>query len=381
MNGQPDIEYFRGDWPAQKTYTFAYPPALFRLESGKSLGPVTVAYETYGTLAPDGKNAIYIPHALTGTAHAGTFTDRPEQEQGWWHGLIGPGKVFDTERYFIVCSNVLGGCYGTTGPASLNPDTGVPFAMDFPVITIRDMVRGQKYLLEHLGVKRLVTVAGGSMGGMQALEWAVTFPEMVDSVIAIAASERLTPLAIAYNQAGRKAIMNDAEWCRGNYYGRTYPVGGLALARMIGTITYKSKETFEERFGRKLAGKEHDVYNFFQDFEVERYLNYQGSKLVKRFDANSYLYLTKAMDLHDLSRGYPSPAEVLRRIVGPVLLVGISSDLLYPPGEIRGLAVELRRCGVETDYRELQSTFGHDAFLIEYDQLATHIDEFLKKRA
>jgi homoserine O-acetyltransferase len=377
MVNQSEIEYFRGEWPAQKIFTFANPPNQFRLEGGRSLGPLSVAYETYGTLAPNGKNAIYICHALTGTAHAARLPDRPAQEEGWWEPLIGPGKAFDTDRYFVVCANVLGGCYGTTGPSSLNPDTGTPYAMEFPVITIRDMVRVQKRLLDHLGVKHLKAVAGGSVGGMQALEWAVMYPDYVEAVIPVASSERLTPLAIAYNQACRKAIMNDANWCGGSYYGRTFPAAGLALARMISTITYKSKETFEERFGRKLAGENKDYFNFFQDFEVESYLNYQGFKLVKRFDANAYLYLTKAMDLHDLGRGYDSTLEALRRIESQVLLIGISSDLLFPPGEIRGLAVELRRAGVQTQYREIQSPFGHDAFLIEFDQLDAMIRPFL----
>ena len=204
MTNQPDIEYFRGEWPAQKLVTFGHPPNTLRLESGRSLGPITVAYETYGTLASDGKNAVYICHALTGTAHAASISDRPEQEEGWWDAQIGPGKAFDTDRYFVVCANVLGGCYGTTGPSSLNPETGTPYAMDFPVITIRDMVRVQKRLLDQLGVKKLKAVAGGSVGGMQALEWAVMYPEMVENVLSVAASERLTPLAIAYNQACRK---------------------------------------------------------------------------------------------------------------------------------------------------------------------------------
>ena len=374
MLNKPEIQYFKGQWPAQKTYTFARPPHYFRLESGKYLGPITVAYETYGQLAPDGENGVYIAHALTGTAQAGGHSG---QEKGWWEPLIGPGKVFDTNKYFIVCANVLGGCYGTTGPTSLNEKTGMPYAMDFPVVTIRDMVRVQKHLLDHLGVKHLKIVSGGSLGGMQALEWAVTYPELVDVVIPVAASERLTPLAIAYNQAGRRAIMNDPNWLGGRYYSRTFPVDGLALARMIGTLTYKTNETFEERFGRKLAGRSRDYYNFFQDFEVESYFNYQGQKLVRRFDANSYLYLTKAMDLHDLGRGYPSVLSALRRIKSKVLLIGLSSDLLFPPVEIRGLAVELRRAGVDATYRQLQSTFGHDAFLLEFAQLSQIIGEFL----
>lgn len=378
MLEQPGIEYFRGQWPTEKTVTFGYPPHSFRLESGKTLGPVTVAYETYGQLAPDGKNAIYLCHALTGSAHAAGSGSKAGQEAGWWQELVGAGKAFDTNRYFIVSANVLGGCYGTTGPACLNPDTGIPYAMQFPVVTIRDMVRIQKTLLDHLGVRHLVAVAGGSMGGMQALEWSVCYPDFVSSVIPVGCSERLTPITIAYNQAGRRAIMNDPNWCSGNYYGRTFPASGLALARMIGTITYKSKETFEERFGRKMSGQETDYYNFYQDFEVESYLNYQGNKLVKRFDANAYLYLTKAMDLHDLSRGYSSAAAALRRISGKVMLIGISSDLLFPTQEVRGLAVELRRCGVDVEYKEIQSPFGHDAFLIEFPQLQEMISEFLK---
>ncbi|MBS4021101.1 MAG: homoserine O-acetyltransferase [Dethiobacter sp.] len=369
--------YFRAsDWHAPKTFTFACQPGGFRLESGRALSPVTVAYETYGCLDASGSNAILIAHALTGSALVASSPDA--EEEGWWDGLIGPGKIFDTDRYFIVCANVLGGCYGSTGPASLNPETGRPFGMDFPVVTIRDMVCAQKKLLDYLGVKRLVTVAGGSMGGMQALEWAVVFPGFVSSVISIAASERLTPLAIAYNQAGRRAIMDDPDWRRGDYYDRTFPASGLSLARMIGTITYKSNETFEERFGRKLQGDKSDYYNFFQDFAVESYLSYQGAKLVSRFDPNSYLYLTKAMDLHDLTRGYTSPAAAMGRIRARVLLLGISTDLLYTPQEVRGLAVELRRHGVDASYREIQSPFGHDAFLIEFAQISRLINGFLQ---
>jgi homoserine O-acetyltransferase/O-succinyltransferase len=368
--------YFRAaDWRAAKTFTFSCEPDGFRLESGRILRPVTVAYETYGSLDADGANAVLVAHALTGSARA---AGGPEDgEPGWWDDMVGPGKTFDTRRYFVICANVIGGCYGSTGPASLNPDSGRPYAMDFPVVTIRDMVRVQKKLLEYLGVKRLAVVAGGSMGGMQALEWAVTYPEFIDSVISVAASERLTPLAIAYNQAGRRAIMDDSQWRRGDYYDRTFPAKGLALARMIGTITYKSNETFEERFGRKLSGEKADCYNFFQDFAVESYLSYQGAKLVKRFDANAYLYLTKAMDLHDLSHGYPTTATAMRRIKARVLLVGISSDLLFPPQELRGLSVELRRHGVDCAYSEIQSPFGHDAFLIEFEQVSRIIDGFL----
>lgn len=369
-------DYFRAsDWHAPQTFTFGQESPGFSLESGRMLSPVTLAYETYGRLAPDGKNALLLAHALTGSARAAGPPD--ENGPGWWDALIGSGRLFDTERYFVLCVNVLGSCYGSTGPAALNPPTGRPFGMEFPVITIRDMVRAQKKLLDFLGVKKLVAVAGGSMGGMQALEWAVTYPELVDLAVTIAASERLTPLAIAYNQAARRAIMNDPDWRRGDYYGRTFPADGLALARMVGTITYKSNQAFEERFGRKLSGNQANYYDFFQDFAVESYLSYQGEKLVKRFDANSYLYMTKAMDLHDLACGYSSAAEAFRRIRGRVLLVGISSDLLFPPQEVRGLAVELRRHGVAAEYREIQSPFGHDAFLIEFEQMSGLVKGFL----
>lgn len=366
-------DYFRApDWLAPQTFTF---PAGILLESGQKLAPLTVAYETYGRLAADGGNAILLAHALTGSARAAGLPDGAGP--GWWDALIGPGRLFDTDRYFLVCANIPGSCYGSTGPASLNPQTGRPYGMEFPVVTVRDMVKAQKKLLDFLGVKKLVAAAGGSLGGMQVLEWALTYPELVDLAVTIAASERLTPLAIAYNQAGRRAIMNDPHWRRGDYYGRVFPADGLALARMIGTITYKSNQAFEERFGRKLSGDHADYYDFFQDFAVESYLSYQGEKLVKRFDANSYLYLTKAMDLHDLARGHPSPAAAFRRVRSRILLIGISSDLLFPPREVRGLAVELRRHGVAADYREIQSPFGHDAFLIEFEQMSELVRGFL----
>ncbi|MGI6096755.1 MAG: homoserine O-acetyltransferase MetX [Dethiobacteria bacterium] len=359
-------------------FQFAAPPYLFTLESGKKIGPININYETYGQLSPEGDNVILIAHALTGSARVGPAKETAgRSEPGWWEPLIGPGKAFDTEKYFIVCANVLGGCYGSTGPASIDPLTGNPYGLRFPVVTIRDMVRVQRELLRYLGVRRLLAVVGGSMGGMQALEWAVTYPKMMKGVISIAATGRFSPQGIAYNKAARKAIMNDPEWLNGRYYGRKFPVYGLSLARMIGMITYKSSEIMEKRFGRKLQERDCDLYAFRQRFAVESYLDYQGEKLVKRFDPNTYLYLTKAMDLHDLGRGYPSYRAALRRIATPVFLLGISSDILFYPEEVRGMAVDLRRSAVEATYDELKSPHGHDAFLIEFEKLTDYIREKL----
>jgi len=349
----------------------------FILESGAALPSLTINYQTYGKLSPRGDNAIYIAHALTGGSLVGEPTG-PGKERGWWEPLVGPGKAFDTERYFIICSNVLGGCYGSTGPASLDPRSGRPYGMRFPVVTIRDMVRAQKLLLDHLGVRELCCVVGGSMGGMQALEWAVTYPQMVRSVIAIATSGRFSPIGIAFNQAVRRAIMNDPAWQGGEYYGRAFPYEGFCLARIICTITYRSNESFERRFGRALQKAEGaNPFSFHEQFAVESYLQHQGDKLTRRFDPNSYLYLSKAMDLHDLGRGYTSYQAALKRIRSPVFLLGISTDILFYLQEVRGLAVEMRRCGVDARYEELRSPHGHDAFLIEIKEMEQYLKECL----
>ncbi len=361
----------------QYCFTFAEPPALFALDSGGLFGPITVNYQTYGTLNQRRDNAIYLPHALTGSPIVGS-SPYGDGAEGWWEPLVGPGKAFDTDRYFIICSNVLGGCYGSTGPASLNPRTGKPYGMKFPVVTIRDMVRVQKALLDHLGIEELFAVAGGSMGGMQALEWAVTYPRKVRKVISIACSGRLSPLGIAFNQAGRKAVMMDPAWQGGKYHDGSFPYQGLSLARIIGTITYRSSESFEKRFGRTLQNEgKGNAFAFLEQFAVESYLQHQGEKLTHRFDPNTYLYLTKAMDLHDLGRGYTSFQAALRRYKGTVYLVGISSDILFYPAEVRGLAVEMRRCGVDARYEELNSPHGHDSFLIEFGSMERYIKTFL----
>jgi len=364
-------------YAGEKYFTLEEGRDWFILESGAVLPSLTLNYQTYGKLSSNKDNVIYIAHALTG----GSLVGEPPQggkEHGWWEPLVGPGKAFDTERYFIVCSNVLGGCYGSTGPATVDPRSGKPYGMRFPVVTIRDMVRAQKLLLEHLGVKELLCVVGGSMGGMQALEWAVTYPQIVRGVIAVATSGRFSPIGIAFNQAARRAILNDPAWQGGHYYGKSFPYQGLCLARIITMITYRSNESFERRFGRALqrAG-ESNPFSFQEQFAVESYLQHQGDKLTRRFDPNSFLYLSKAMDLHDLGRGYASYGAALKRIRCPVFLLGISTDILFYPQEVRGLAVEMRRCGVEARYEELRSPHGHDAFLIEFKEMEGYIKDCL----
>ena len=363
----------------RQTVTLFHPPASLTLESGGRLGPITVAYETYGTY--NGANAVLILHALTGDSHvAGRY--RPEDPKpGWWDPLVGPGKAFDTERYFVVCSNVLGGCQGTTGPASLDPATGLPYGPDFPVVTVRDMVQVQRALVERLGIRRLLAVAGGSLGGMQALEWAVQFPDQVAGSIPIAANARFHAQGIAFNEVQRRAILNDPAWQGGRYYPGPGPAAGLAVARMVGMITYRSLESMEEQFGRQVrrGGEDAPWQDFDPHFSVETYLEHQGEALVRRFDANSYLYLSKAMDLHDVSRGFPSHEAALARIRARMLVVGIRSDLLFPPQQQRGLTQDLLKAGVDARYLEMDSPWGHDSFLVDHHLLAPTIRDFLEE--
>lgn len=353
-------------------------PEGIELDGGGCLAPVTVAYETYGKLNAAGDNALLILHALTGDAHAAGKHSPQEKTPGWWDDLIGPGLPFDTEKYFILCSNVLGGCKGTTGPASTNPKTGKPYGMDFPIITIRDMVRAQKKLADALGINSFAVVAGGSMGGMQALEWGVTYPEMVKTLIPIATSARLSPFAIAFNEVQRQAIYLDPNWNKGCYEADCPPANGLAIARMLGTITYKSDESFNNRFGRQVHDLKNGAFTFDGRFAVENYLHYQGNKLVDRFDTNTYLYLTKAMDLHDVGRGYPSYEQALSRITARTLLIGIDSDFLFPPYQQKEIYKILKAKGGQAEYNELRSPHGHDAFLIEFKKIEKLIGEFLR---
>jgi len=317
------------------TYTFAEKQPM-KLESGKELGPITLYYETYGQLNKNHDNVIMICHALSGGAHVAG----PDQKNkpGWWDSLIGPEKGIDTNKYFVICSNIIGSCYGSTGPSSINPATNKPYGMDFPIITIRDIVKAQYHLItDHLKINKIRAVVGGSIGGMQVLEWAVRYPEMVDQIIPIATTTRLAPQAIGFNKIARRAIMLDPKWNKGDYYEQNPELDGLALARMIGHITYLSEEGMQKKFGRELVNKEAkgDIFSFDTNFQVESYLKYQGYKFIKRFDANSYLYLSRAMDLYDLSRGYKSLNESLSRITARMLLIFFTSDWLFPEYQAR----------------------------------------------
>jgi homoserine O-acetyltransferase len=346
------------------------------LDCGATLAPVDVAYETYGTLNPARSNAILILHALSGDAHAAHISEETGKP-GWWDNSIGPGKAFDTDKYFVICSNVLGGCRGTTGPSSLNPATGAPYAMSFPVITIPDMVRLQKKLIEHLGIERLLAVAGGSMGGMQALEWAVAYPDSVVAAIPIATTARHSAQQIAFNEVGRQAIMADPDWNEGNYYGGKPPARGLAVARMVGHITYMSDESMREKFGRRLRDKDRYGFDFSIDFEVESYLRYRGAQFVERFDANSYLYITKALDYFDLANGRGSLADALSASTARFLVVSFTSDWLYPSYQSQEIVNALRSRNRDVAYCELTSNYGHDAFLVDISEQTEILRGFL----
>lgn len=335
------------------------------LESGKRFGPVTIAYETYGRLNADKSNAILILHALSGDAHAAGVHEGRDNI-GWWDPLIGPGRAFDTDKYFIISSNVLGGCKGSTGPSSPNPKTGRSYALDFPVIGIDDMVSAQKNLIDHLGIKKLLAVAGGSMGGMQVLSWLVNYPDRVSGAIPIATAARHSPQQIAFNEVGRQAIMADPYWKSGNYYGGPLPAKGLSVARMIGHITYMSDASMNEKFGR------HNKNN------VEGYLRYRGDSFVKRFDANSYLYITRAMDNFDAAKGRPFH-EALRGVKAKVLVIAFKSDWLYPAYQSKDIVRACKLSGLEASYCEIDSTYGHDAFLLEIEEETHLIGHFLKK--
>ncbi|HZT34003.1 MAG TPA: homoserine O-acetyltransferase [Bryobacteraceae bacterium] len=346
------------------------------LDSGARLAPVDVAYETYGVLNEARSNAILILHAFSGDAHAAGISAETGKP-GWWDNMIGPGKAFDTNKYFVICGNVLGGCRGTTGPSSIDPATGCPYAMSFPVITISDMVRLQKKLIDHLGIERLLAVAGGSMGGMQALEWAVAYPESVVAALPIAATLRHSAQQIAFNEVGRQAIIADPDWNEGNYYGRKPPARGLAVARMVGHITYMSDDSMREKFGRRLRNKDHFGYDFDVDFEVESYLRYRGSEFVSRFDANSYLYITKAMDYFDLTSGHATAAAAFERTKARFLVISFSSDWLYPSYQSLEIVRALRSRNVDVAYCELPSNYGHDAFLVDVAEQTDLIRGFL----
>ena len=350
------------------------------LESGARLGPVTIAYETYGRLNDAGDNAILVAHAFSGDSHAAGYyggDDRGEKP-GWWDFMIGPGKGIDTDKFFVVCPNILGSCMGSTGPSSRNPATGKPYGLDFPMMTIGDIITTQKALIDHLGIGKLHGVIGGSVGGMQVLEWCVRYPHLVRSAVAIATTMRHSALAIAFNEIARQAIMADPNWNKGNYYQGTKPDMGLAVARMVGHVTYLSDEAMRRKFGRKLQNKETFSFGFDGDFQVESYLRHQGSKFVNRFDANSVLYITKAADYFDvvermghLEQTAASGAEKTKYLV-----VSYTSDWLYPTYQARELVQTLKRSGQDVSFCEIEADCGHDAFLIPDERLTTLIKGF-----
>lgn len=350
----------------------------FFLESGRMLSPITIAYETYGTLNEEKNNAVLVCHALTGSAHAAGISADNNENIGWWDSMIGPDKAIDTNKYFVICSNILGSCYGTTGPASIDPSTGVQYALKFPVVTIRDMVKAQKKLINYLGIEKLFCVAGGSLGGMQSLEWTITFPEMVENAVIISAAGRITPMAMAFNTVGRFAVTKDPNWMDGNYYGKTFPKDGLAIARMAGHITYLSDESFNSKFGRKL-GYQDSIFDFSSAYEVENYLRYNGYKFTERFDANSYLYLLKAMDIFDLSYGYGSYEDALKRLKANTMLIDFTTDFLFPSYQMDEMYNIMTKYGNRPERITIDSDSGHDAFLLEFEDLSAVTYAFLEK--
>ena len=374
-------------------------PTPVPLDCGQALHPVRIAYETYGTLSPDRDNAILVCHALSGDAHAAGFSKTPPAAStrdgfaaerrdgvagkglGWWDGMIGPGKAFDTDRFFVISTNLLGGCRGTTGPSSINPATGMPYGSDFPVITVADMVRCERAFLDVLGVERLAAVAGGSLGGMQALEWAVRYPDQVDAVVSIASTHALHPQGLAWNAIAREAIIRDPAWQGGHYYGtgRT-PDAGMGVARMVGHITYLSAPALDDRFARRLQFADDIRYTITEpEFEVESYLRHQAESFVKRFDANTYVYTSRALTYFDLARqhGGGSLARALDAVSARTLLIAFSSDWLYPPSASAEIEAALRTLGKPVEYHLIDAPYGHDCFLLEEAQQTPIVRRFL----
>ena len=371
-------------------------PEPLHLDSGATLGPVRIAYETYGTLAPAKDNVVVVCHALSGDAHAAGWSDDPDAPitvdgmgaaergrsgLGWWDGMIGPGKAFDTDRYHVVCTNLIGSCRGSTGPNSADPRTGRPYGSDFPVVTVGDMVRAQVAFLHELGIERVFAASGGSLGGMQALEWAVAYPDAIDHIVPIAATARLGAQGVAWNAIARNAIMADPDWQGGDYYGtgRT-PDAGIKIARMVGHVTYLSDGAMREKFGRDLQDRDEYSYTLREaDFQVESYLRYQADAFVKRFDANAYLYISRALTYFDLARRYGrgSLERALARVKARTLLMSFSSDWLYPSRDSEDIARALRSAGKSVRHEVIDASYGHDSFLLEEARMTELIREFL----
>jgi len=365
----------------KKFHTAAEPPDPMLLECGAELGPVTIAYETYGSLDSGKNNAVLILHALSGDAHVAGFHTQGDGKPGWWDSMVGPGKGIDTDKYFVVCSNIIGSCMGSTGPASLDPKTAEPYGLGFPVVTVGDMVRAQKTLMDTLGIERLLSVIGGSVGGMQVLEWCVRYPEMVASAIPLATTTKHSALAIAFNEIARQAIMTDPNWNKGNYYSGPRPETGLAVARMIGHVTYLSDESMRLKFGRRLQDKSDFSFSFDPEFQVESYLRYQGKRFVERFDANAFLYITKAADYFDLAEqhGGGSMVEAFSKSIARFLAVSFTSDWLYPTYQSREMVKAMKKAGLDVSFCEIEAEWGHDAFLIPNPRLSSIIGGFLNR--
>ena len=367
----------------KKFLTVAEPPNEMRLESGATLGPVTIAYETVGELAPDKGNVILILHALSGDSHVVGYYKEDDQKPGWWEFMVGSGKGIDTDKYFVVCCNILGSCMGSSGPSSENPKTGKPYGLEFPVLTIGDMVNAQKMLLDHLGIHKILAVIGGSIGGMQVLEWCIRYPEMVVSAIPLATTTRHSAMAIAFNEVARQSIMADPNWKNGNYYGLHKPDLGLAVARMIGHVTYLSDEAMHQKFGRRLQDRADFSFNFDADFQVESYLRHQGKKFVERFDANSFLYISKAADYFDLElqNGKRSAVKAFSKAMAKFLVISFTSDWLYPTYQSKALVGAMKKNGLDVSFCEIEADCGHDAFLIPNERLISLIKGFLERVA
>ncbi len=360
-------------------FTFGDTENPFVLESGKTLSSVTLAYETFGQLNEDKSNAILICHALTGDSHvAGRYVEN-DPKPGWWDIMVGPGNGIDTNTYFVICSNVLGGCMGSTGPSSVNPETGKAYGLNFPVVTVGDMVAAQKKLVEALGIQKLKCVIGGSLGGMQVLSWCRNYPERVGGAVALATTMRHSALAIAFNEVARQAIISDPKWQGGFYYESEKPAMGLSVARMIGHITYLSDVSMKEKFGRRLQSRGDFSYDFETDFQVESYLHYQGAKFVDRFDANTLLYVTKAADYFDMTRETEVQEALftLKDQDTRFLVVSYTSDWLYPTYQSKAIVKVLKQAGLKVSFCEIEADCGHDAFLLENKKLTDMLAGFL----
>lgn len=347
------------------------------LSSGETLPEFELAYETYGTLNEDKSNAILICHALSGDAHAGF--ESKEGQKGWWFDFIGPGKTLDTDRFFVICSNTLGSCKGSTGPTSKRPDADQIYGLSFPVITIEDMVKAQVLLINHLTIDTLFTVIGPSMGGMQVLVWATHYPTRMKKCVVLASAAKLSEQALAFSAVGRNAILSDPNWNKGHYTDQKKPEKGLSIARMIGHITYLSEHSMSEKFGRRLQEKDDYGYNMNTDFQVESYLQYQGDKFVNRFDANAYLYLSKAMSYFDLTKHFSSLDDAFKDSRASFLILSITSDWLYPSKQSKEIAKALMRLNKEVSYCEIDTPYGHDSFLIDYKKFERMIKPFIER--